>query len=100
MARRGLLALTDDLLDLAADRFERDAQRFQSLGGDAFALVDEAEQDVLGADVVVFEKFRFFLREHHNASCSVGEPFEHLDVSRGPRIVPRAYRPPGRTWSS
>src|SRR5205085_500390 len=37
--RRGL-ALTDDLLDLLADRLERDRQRLQRLGGDALALVD------------------------------------------------------------
>ena len=49
----GLLALADDLLDLCADGLERDAEALQGLGGDAVALVDQAEQDVLGADVVV-----------------------------------------------
>src|SRR5437868_9585996 len=32
-----------------------DAERLQGLGGGAPALADEAEQDVLGADVVVVE---------------------------------------------
>ena len=31
------------------------------LGGDALAFVEEAEQDVLGADVVVVQMARFFL---------------------------------------
>jgi hypothetical protein len=48
-------ALADDLLHLAANRFERDAERLEGLGGDAFTLVDEPEQDVLGADVVVVQ---------------------------------------------
>ena len=48
-----LLALTDDLLDLLPHRVQADPQRPQRLGRDTFALVDEAEQDVLGADVVV-----------------------------------------------
>src|SRR5699024_12603122 len=33
-------------------------------------------------DVVVFEKFRFFLCEHHDAACSVGEPLEHIHPPR------------------
>ncbi len=70
-------ALTDDLLHLAPHRFERDAERFQGFGGDAFALVDETEKDVLGADVVVVEQTRFFLRQHHDSSSPIGEPFEH-----------------------
>ena len=44
-------ALADDLLDLAAHGLERDAQALERLGRDAFALVDQPEQDVLGADV-------------------------------------------------
>jgi len=40
-------ALADDLLDLAADRLERDAERLERLGRYSLALMDEAEQDVL-----------------------------------------------------
>src|SRR4051794_6870507 len=75
---RGLLALADDLLDLLADALERDAQGLQCLGGDAFALVDQAQEDVLGADVVVVEHPGLFLGQDNNAAGSVGEPFEHL----------------------
>jgi hypothetical protein len=49
----------------------------QRLRRDALALVDQAEQDVLGADVVVVEHPRFFLREHHDPAGPVGKPLEH-----------------------
>ena len=82
VAARSLLTLTDDLLDLVAHLLKGDVHALESLRCQTFTLVDEAEQNVLGADVVVFEKFRFFLREHHNASCSVGEPLEHIHPPR------------------
>ncbi|GMA18154.1 hypothetical protein GCM10025862_01750 [Arsenicicoccus piscis] len=77
VAGRGLLALADDVLDLLADGVQRDAEALQGLRRDAFALVDEAEQDVLGPDVVVVEHAGLFLGQHHHASSTVGEPFEH-----------------------
>jgi hypothetical protein len=40
--------------------------------------VDQAQEDVLGADVVVVEHPGFFLRQDDHPSGSVGEPFEHL----------------------
>ena len=78
---RGLLALTDDLLDLRTHAFEGDAERLEGLGGHALALVDESEQDVLGADVVVVEQARFFLRQHDHTSRSVSKSFEHVHSS-------------------
>ena len=78
VARRGLTTVTDDLLDLRAHGLERDAERLERLRGDALALVDQAEQDVLGPDVVVVEQARFFLRQHHHSPSPVGEAFEHL----------------------
>jgi hypothetical protein len=55
MTRRRRAALTDDLFDLAAYRLERDTKGLERLGRDPFALMDQPEQDVLGADVVVVE---------------------------------------------
>ena len=74
---RRLLALADDLLDLAADALQRDAQRLQRLGGDALTLVDEAQQDVLGADVVVVEHPGLFLGQDDDPPRTVGKSFEH-----------------------
>ncbi len=53
----GLLALVarEQLDDLLADAVEVGAELDQHLGGDALALTNEAEQDVLGADVIVAE---------------------------------------------
>ena len=72
----GRAALADDLLDLGAHRLQGDPELLEGLGGHPFALVDESEQDVLGADVVVVQQARFFLRQHHNPSGSVCESFE------------------------
>ena len=69
-------ALADDLLDLLAYGLEADAQRLERLGRDTLTLVDEAEQDVLGADVVVVEEPGFLLGQDHDPSRPVGEPFE------------------------
>ena len=96
---RGLLALADDLLDLLADGLERDAERLQGLGGDAFALVDQAEQDVLGADVVVVEHPGLFLGQDDNPTGAVGKPLEH--VAHSPyRSMRRCIGPTVRDDSS
>jgi hypothetical protein len=42
--------------------------------------MDQAEQDVLGPDVVVVEQSRFFLRENNDSSCSVREALEQDDL--------------------
>ena len=51
----GRRALRQDADDLVADLVEVHAERLQDAGGDALALADEAEQQVLRADVVVAE---------------------------------------------
>ena len=74
---RLLLTLADDVLHLLAHGVERDAQRLERLGGDTFTLVDETEQDVLGADVVVVEHLRLFLGEHNHTTGAIRESLEH-----------------------
>src|SRR5439155_5905491 len=81
VAGRGRATVTDDLLHLGAYGLERDAERLERLGRDALTLVDETEQDVLGADVVVVEQPRLFLRQHDHSSGSIGETFEHLSTT-------------------
>ena len=78
MPGRGLLALPDDLLHLLADTLQRDAEGLEGLGGDALTLVDQAQEDVLGTDVVVVEHPGLFLGQDDHAAGPVGEPFEHL----------------------
>ena len=73
-----LLAPAGDPPDLLADRLQADAQRLQRPGGDTLALTDQAEQDVLGTDVVVAEHPGLFLSQDHNPPRPVGKPLEHL----------------------
>ena len=77
VARRRLLALADDLLDLAANAFQRDAQRLQRLGRYALTLVNKSQQDVLGADVVVVEHPGLFLRQDDDPAGTVGKSLKH-----------------------
>ena len=77
VARRRRAALADDLLDLAAHGLERDAETLERLRRDALTLVDQPEQDVLGADVRVIEQTRLFLGENDDPAGSVSEAFEH-----------------------
>ena len=73
----GGLALADDLDDLGAHGVQGDVHRLQRLGGHALALVDEAEEEVLGADVIVVERARLVLGQDDDAAGAVGEAFEH-----------------------
>jgi len=57
------LVAREQLQHLLAHPVEVRAQLDQDLRGDAFALADQAEQDVLGADVVVAELQRFAQRQ-------------------------------------
>jgi hypothetical protein len=75
---RRRLALPDDLLDLPTHHVEPDVQAVERLGGDAVSLAHEAQQDVLGPDVIVVEHPRLFLGEDHDATGPVGEALEHL----------------------
>ena len=97
VAGRRRAALADDLLDLVADRLERDAQRLERLRRDAFALVDQAEQDVLGADVAVVQQACFLLSEDHDPASPVGEAFEHVSpfVASGEYVDSLYRRPSG-----
>jgi heptaprenyl diphosphate synthase len=68
--------LADDFHNLATHRLKADAERLKRLRRDTFALVNEAEQDVLGADVVVIEEPSFFLGQNHDPTSSVGKALE------------------------
>src|SRR5690606_19826488 len=63
LAKHGPVAAADDELDRGANFVEFDPEVGEDLCGHAIALADEAEQDVLGSDVVVVEAVGFFLGE-------------------------------------
>src|SRR3954466_16123304 len=98
MAGRRRATLPDDLFDLVAHCLERDAKAFESFRRDAFAFVDEAEENVLGSDVAVTQQPSFFLSQHHDPPGPVGEAFKHgenVSAWRSRKVTPN--RPGGPT---
>jgi hypothetical protein len=77
--RAGLAAptLSDDREDLCSGGIERHAGRSQRLAGDAGALVEQSEEDVLGPDKGVIETPGLLLSQYEHAACVVGEALEH-----------------------
>ena len=78
VSARRLLPLADDLLDLGANRLQRDVEALEGLRRYPLALVDETQEDVLGADVVVAEHPGLFLGQDDDAPRAVGKPLEHM----------------------
>ncbi len=56
LAGRDLVALADDPRDLGAHLLDRDVERLEHARRETFLLAEQAEQDVLGADVVVLQR--------------------------------------------
>src|ERR1700730_4419890 len=92
--RRRLLAPANNLPDLLAHRLQVEAQRLQRVGGNALALMEESEQDVLGADVVVVQQPGLFLSQDHDPPRPVGKPLEHLTPPPLQSAPVRAVRKP------
>ena len=82
MAGRLAGALADDLRDLFPGRVQSDLEGGEGLRRQPLALGEQAEQDVLGADVPVAEQPGFLLGQDHDPARLVGEPFEHLRTPR------------------
>ena len=72
-----LLARPDDPDDLSAHALDRDVQRLEDARSQTLLLAEQAEQDVLGADVVVLERPRFFLSQDDYLAGSLCESLEH-----------------------
>jgi hypothetical protein len=74
-------------------------QRLQRPGRHAVALVDEAEQQVLGADVVVTQHPGFFLRQDNHPQRPAGKPLEHRPPPRATEqnLAARPEHRPDRT---
>ena len=82
------IAPADDELDRAADLGQLDAHVLEHARGDAFALAHQAEQQVLGADVVMVEALGLILRQGEDLARSVCELVESVHV--GSRWAPAA----------
>ncbi len=80
------VAAADDELDGRAHLGQLDVHVLEHARGHALALADEAEQEVLGADVVVVEALRLVLSERQDLARAVRELVEpiHGDERRLP----------------
>jgi len=65
------------LLYLEADLAEIDVQVLEHIGGDAAPLLDEAEQQVFGADVLVIEPLGLLVGQLHDFAGTVREALVH-----------------------
>jgi hypothetical protein len=85
LARGHLVALADDAGDLRAHLLDRDVQRLEDACSQTLLLAEQAEQDVLRADVVVLQGAGLVLGENDDLPGSFGEAFEQLASSFLPR---------------
>jgi hypothetical protein len=69
----------DDAHDLRAHALDGDVERLEDARGEALLLAEQAEQDVLGADVVVLERPRLLLGEDDHLAGSFCESLEHWE---------------------
>ncbi len=88
----GHLTAADNELDSGSDLGELDPERVQNARRDAFALADQAEQQVLGPDVVVVEADRLVLGEGQDAFGSVVETIEGTHRNREYALLVRPLR--------
>ena len=75
------IAAADDELDGRADLGQLDAHVLEDARGDALALADEAEQQVLRADVVVVEPLRFVLGKRQDLARAFRELVEAIHMT-------------------
>src|SRR5262249_38980771 len=72
-----LLAQADLVGDVVPDAVQSETEAGEHLAGDRLRLAEQAEQEVLGPDVVVVQPPRLFLGEDHDMPRAVGESLEH-----------------------
>ena len=96
------IAAADDELDGRADLGQLDVHVLEDVGGHALAFAHQAQQEVLGPDVVVVEPLGFVLRKRQDSAGPVRElvktihSVERLFPLRPPReATPRAMLAPG-----
>ena len=64
-------------IDLLPDGFQADAHQIQRPGGYAVAFLDQAKQDVLGADAIAAPRLSLVQGQVKNPARLVGKPPEH-----------------------
>ena len=76
LAGRDLVTLADDPGNLRAHLLDRDVERLEHPRGETFLLAQQAEQDVLRADVVVLQGPGLVLGKDDDLTGSFGESLE------------------------
>jgi hypothetical protein len=76
------VAAADDELDSGAHLRQLDVHVLEHARGDALALADEAEEEMLRPDVVVVEALRLVLGEGQHLPRSIGELVESVHGRR------------------
>ena len=71
-------SLADHGNNLLANAFRIHAVQGQRLSSNSVTFLHQAEQEVLGADVVVMKATCFGLRQDDHSASSVSKPFEHV----------------------
>ena len=84
------VASPDDELDRGPDLGQLDVHVLEDARGDALALADEPEQQMLRADVVVVEPLRLVLRECQDLARAIRELVEPVHRVRTPVPFPRS----------
>jgi hypothetical protein len=77
LSARDLVAPADDPAHLRTHVLDGDVERLEQASRETLLLAQQAEQDVLGADVVVVEPPRLVLRQHDDLARPLGEALEH-----------------------
>src|SRR5207247_8703894 len=98
--------------DLLLNLFQIDVEIGQNRRGNAFALADQPEQDVLGADVLVMQTRRLFARHLQNFPNAIREivavhlgrthlsPFNWIPLPAGVARTPHApWAARDRRWT-
>ena len=84
------VAAADDELDGGPDLGQLDVHVLEDARGDTLALADEAQEQVLRADVVVVEPLRLVLSKRQDLASAVRELVEAIHRVRTP--VPLSMR--------
>jgi hypothetical protein len=99
LTRGGSLARSDDLHPhLIAHCLDGDVKRTKDASGDALFFTQQAEQKVLGADVVMVKCPRLFLGQDDHQAGALGKSLKH--TRRIPPSRPPATPAPHRCGSS
>ncbi len=86
-------AALDQFFDFQADLAQIHVEVLQHVGADAAAFLDQAEQDVLRADVFVVEALGFLVGQGHDLARPIRKSFEHVHLLLGRQgWVPTPHR--------